>query len=78
MFRERTGHFDNDIKEETRTAFPLDDLVAKLGPFQLVKMDIQGSELDALKGMKTLLREIDVLQLELSVLSYNSGAPLAL
>ena len=78
VFRERTGHFDNDIREERRTAFPLDDLVAKLGPFQLVKMDIQGSELDALKGMRTLLKEVDVLQLELSVLSYNSDAPLAL
>jgi FkbM family methyltransferase len=56
----------------------LDDVVAELGGrrFQLLKLDVQGAELDVLKGATATLVDIEVLVVELSMVEYNKGAPL--
>jgi len=56
----------------------LDDVVAEYGGrrFQMLKLDVQGAELDILKGATATLRDIEVLVVELSVVEYNKGAPL--
>ena len=42
----------------------------------MVKMDVQGAELDVLKGMKKTLKTVKHLILELQNVEYNKGAPL--
>ena len=59
----------NELTKEVKT---LDSLNLD---FDLIKMDVQGGELDIIKGgLKTVLNS-SFLQLELAVLEFNSGAP---
>lgn len=41
----------------------------------LLKMDVQGAELTVLKGATNLLKEIDVIQLEVSSMNFYEGQP---
>jgi len=57
----------------------LDEVASKaavVGPL-LVKLDVQGYELEVLRGSKGTLESTEVMVLELSLLEYNRGAPLA-
>jgi FkbM family methyltransferase len=54
----------------------LDDLVAGSPPAELLKLDVQGSELDILKGGPAALSAAQAVILEVSLLNYNEGAPL--
>ena len=45
-------------------------------PIDLVKMDVQGAELDILKGGEKTMRNAAYALLELSLVEYNQGAPL--
>lgn len=40
-----------------------------------VKIDTQGSEIDILEGMRLIVDEVEVVQLEVAFLEYNKGAP---
>ena len=44
--------------------------------FSLVKLDIQGAELAALRGLGYLLSTVEVIVMEMSLVDYNKGAPL--
>jgi FkbM family methyltransferase len=44
--------------------------------FQLIKLDVQGAELDVLRGAGEILSDVQVALLELSLVEYNKGAPL--
>ena len=48
----------------------------QLPPPDLIKLDVQGAELDVLAGAGDLLRNCSALIAELSFLSYNEGSPL--
>jgi FkbM family methyltransferase len=69
--------------ERTATRLPmrrLDDVMAEHqyeGPF-LLKLDVQGFELEVLRGSLATLRCSEVVILEVSLLPYNKGAPLFL
>jgi len=45
-------------------------------PIDLIKIDVQGAELDILKGGKKTMQNASYALLELSLLEYNQGAPL--
>lgn len=64
------------VKRKTNT---LDDIVKlnNLPKPDLIKMDIQGAELSALKGATETLKTVDHLILELQHTDYNLGAPKA-
>lgn len=57
----------------------LDTLVARHGlpPADLVKLDVQGAELDVIAGGADALTHCNALVAELSFANYNRGAPLA-
>jgi len=49
----------------------------KLSRPDLIKMDVQGAELDVLKGAVGVLATTNHVILELQVVEYNTGAPLS-
>lgn len=64
----------------TLTASTVDSIVSQRGfpPPDLIKMDVQGAELDVLRGATETLKSVNHVILELQVVEYNKGAPLAL
>ena len=74
---EETNNFSHDITfSETTTLcdqLPLSDLYNKNN---LIKLDVQGSEIDILNGLKKKINLFDVIILEVSVVEYNKNAPL--
>lgn len=44
--------------------------------FQLLKLDVQGAELDVLRGLGRQLSNVEVILMEMSLVEYNKGAPL--
>ena len=44
-------------------------------PPLFIKIDVQGAELDVLRGAQQTLAKTEVLQLEVPLLRYNEGAP---
>jgi FkbM family methyltransferase len=72
-YKEQTFFYDQFVTKKLATK-TLDSL--NLGHFDFIKLDVQGAELDIIKGgLKTIL-ECDFLQLEVSTLRYNQNAPL--
>lgn len=79
MFVERRPLFEN-VKPVELVMRTLDELLvdhpgAPLAP-KLLKLDIQGAELEALRGAQRTLMSVEVILLEMSVLPYNADAPL--
>lgn len=64
---------------ETMAVCTLDELIARHGPAapQMLKLDVQGFELEVLKGASAALSTAEFVLLELSLWPYNVGAPLA-
>ena len=56
----------------------LDDLLAKqgLGRADFLKLDVQGYELEVLKGASTTLGQAEAVLMEVSLIPINQGAPL--
>jgi FkbM family methyltransferase len=81
IYRENTVIYDEIGTTITLPVLPLDDVVAGLGcdAISFLKMDVQGAEMDVLRGASRLLTShpIDFILAELSLVRYNEGAPLA-
>ena len=76
FYKEKTDYYNSEnlIEVEYKTT-----TLAKLFPnqiFDLVKIDVQGSELDIIKGGLSLIKAAKGLILEVSVVEYNENAPL--
>jgi len=72
IYKENTPFYD-DCDSTTYPVLPLDSFNRQ---FDFIKMDVQGAELDIIKGGIKTIVEAEFLQLELSILKYNEGAPL--
>ena len=75
---EQTYEGKSDRKKITLKSNTIDSIIDKYqlpGPYFL-KMDVQGYEIEVLKGATHLLLETPVILLEASLLNYNAGAPL--
>jgi FkbM family methyltransferase len=59
-----------------RKVITLPTLLESNKGYDLIKMDVQGAELDIIKGAIPIIKETKYLILELSILQYNQGAPL--
>jgi len=74
-YRETTEFYEGDkaIPHTVQT-----DTLDRLFPddkFDLIKVDVQGAELDVLKGGTNLVSRASALLLECAVSNYNAGAP---
>ncbi len=86
IFKENTVYFKNEslVIRETRQMFTIDSILEAAGledePFQIIKLDIQGSELNAIRGASRLLRRSpkSIIIVETSIVPYNAGGPSAL
>lgn len=69
---------NNPFKKISLPMVRLDDLLASREPrdYQLIKLDVQGAELDVLRGGINALTKAEFVLLEASVVQYNVGAPL--
>lgn len=80
IYRENTTHYQDPLVIK-KWMYSLDDLKqhSLLRSFDLIKLDVQGAELDILKGGKKYIAETKprYLLLETSIQQYNEGAPLA-
>lgn len=77
IYLENTKYFDNHYVEELETD-TLDNLIGdKYDKIDLLKIDVQGAELNVLSGAKEkVLPKCDLILMEVSFLEYNKGAPL--
>ncbi len=79
LYRENTAFYagENLILRQVVTR-RLDSLVAehKLNPAQLIKIDVQGAELEVIAGAAAAMASCEALIVEASLLAYNEGAPL--
>lgn len=75
LYRERTEYFNEDnLRKVEVPKARLDDYFAGR-QFDFIKIDIQGSELDALRGGERIIRGADYVLIELSLVEYNEGEP---
>lgn len=82
-YRENKEHnpevdlYFNEAHRTKRHTITLDTLVNRFNLPQpnFIKMDVQGAELDVLKGAKLTLVDVQYLILELQHVEYNKGAP---
>lgn len=77
IYKEVTPHFtDNRLIEESVRLHTIDSIFKDETCFDLIKIDTQGSELDILEGGKTIAKKAKGILLEVSLNTYNEGAPL--
>ncbi len=78
-YLEDTQYYRDDVYQ-TVTTRTLDDLIAerfkRVFPFDYIKMDTQGSEADIIRGGEAVIGACKFLQIELSLIPYNKGAPM--
>jgi FkbM family methyltransferase len=60
---------------EKRRTITLPTLLGSEKGFDLIKMDVQGSELNIIKGALPIIKNTKYLLLELQTFQYNKGAP---
>ncbi|MDB5155032.1 MAG: methyltransferase FkbM family [Mucilaginibacter sp.] len=70
----------NDFKRETRKLETLDIAISKLNynlpPPDFIKLDVQGYELEVLKGASETLTHVQFVLCEVSLIEINAGSPL--
>ena len=75
IYRETGHHFENAYTIDLPMK-RLDSIIKIEDNFDFLKMDVQGAEIDILKGATKLLPSIKYIYLEVSFLECNTGAPL--
>ena len=74
VFLENTSH---SFISEKRKTIKLTSVPNILDKYDLIKMDVQGSELEIIKGGLDIIKQSNFLLLELSLIEYNQKVPLA-
>lgn len=73
-YRELTSFFDDDSTEVHRVHLvPLSKIVTPR--FDFIKIDVQGAELDVIRGGLDIFKAAQWVMMEVAVKEYNQGAP---
>ena len=78
IYKEQTNYFkDDNCLVKKLPMFTLDFIVEKnnLSGIDFLKLDVQGAEVDILKGATNTIKDVEFILLELQILEYNAGAP---
>lgn len=79
IMKENTSYFmqNKNVDVSTRNMRMLDDVVAdgEVPLPDLVKLDLQGAELEVIKGGLTSITYAEIIILEVKILEYNIGGP---
>jgi FkbM family methyltransferase len=76
LYKENTNWY-TEGKTQTVVTKRLDDCHYFDGaPIDFIKLDVQGSELDIIKGGENTIKNTTFVMAEVSLLEYNQGAPL--
>ena len=76
IFEEQTKYFREVKKVKSSLLFNELPNEIKLSNSNLIKIDVQGSELKVISGLKELIDNFEVVILEVSIHEYNKGSPL--
>jgi FkbM family methyltransferase len=75
IYREKTSFYDdNQIIIEKRQTKTLSGLLGEK-IFDLIKIDVQGSEIDIINGGLEIIKKSKAVLMEVSLVEYNQGAP---
>ena len=75
IFKERTIAYEG-VEPQRKSATTLDALLGDAASFDLIKLDVQGAELDVIRGGEALIRRAAFVLLEAPFCGqYNAGAP---
>jgi FkbM family methyltransferase len=68
----------NNAQSVVAKMLPIDSIVQEhhVGPFDFVKLDVQGAELMALQGAVHTLKTVETVTVEMSVMNFNHGGVL--
>ena len=76
VYKELTDHYSDDKVEIVKAeGKPLSYLFPPESYFDLIKIDVQGAELDVMEGGRSLCSKAKAILLETSLIAYNEGAP---
>jgi FkbM family methyltransferase len=75
LYKENTEFWDEYSSPIKKTGITLDKLFDK-EEFDLIKIDVQGAEIDVMKGGKNLCQKAKGILLEISYTQYNTNSPL--
>lgn len=75
LYRENSQWFERCTVEEVDIV-PLESLFPEDTQFDLIKLDLQGAEIDAMLGGKDIIKRAKALLIETAVSNYNQGAPM--
>lgn len=76
-YRELTPYFaDDQIEREIVQLVPLEELLPAEATFDFIKIDVQGAELDVIRGGMAIFGRAKWVHMEVAVEPYNEGAPL--
>lgn len=76
IYLELTEHFTEDKRKEKILQGRTLNTILPEHTFDLIKMDVQGAELDIIKGGLNIIKQAKGLILEVAHKEYNQGAPL--
>lgn len=77
MYKELSEHYtEENTYFDEKQGVKLDDMMYNQAQFQLIKMDVQGAELDIIRGGINLCKGAKGILLEVALKEYNQGSPL--
>ena len=76
IYKENSNYFELKSKSKTIKSNTLDNICKKnkISHIDVLKLDVQGSELDILKGSTSILKNTDIVVAECQLLEFNKGA----